>query len=125
MMADANLAGGLVVCIGADPELVTALNAHDAFVVHVLSRDVNEVAAMRAFVRSKGWYGCVSVDCLEGDRLPHTDNLVNLFIDNGDEPRLTEDEILRVLTPKGVAFIHGKDVSSQTKGWMKISKPWP
>ena len=125
MMADANLAGGLVVCVGADLELVTVLNAHDAFVVHVLSRDLKEVAAMRAFLRRKGWYGRVSVDRLEGDRLPHTDNLVNLFIDTGDEPGLTKDEILRVLSPKGVAFIHSKEVPSQTKGWTKIGKPWP
>jgi len=125
MMADANLAGGLVVCVGADLELVTALNAHDALVVHVLSRDLTEVAAMRAFLRRKGWYGRVSVDRLEGDRLPHTDNLVNLFIDTGDEPGLTEDEILRVLTPKGVAFVHRKELPSQTKGWTKIRKPWP
>ena len=125
MMADANMAGGLVVCIGADFKLVTALTAYDAFVVHVLSRDVNEVTSMRAILRSKGWYGRVSVDRLESDRLPYADNLVNLVIDNGDEPGLTEDEILRVLVPKGAAFVRGKKGSAGTNAWKRIGKPWP
>jgi len=121
MMADANLAGGLVVSIGADRELVTALNAHDAFVVHVLSRDVDEVAAMRAFLRSKGWYGRVSVDRLEGDRLPYADNLVNFVVASG-KCQVAGEEITRVLAPGGVAvFLNRKSKI----GNRKRVKPWP
>jgi len=121
VIADADLAGGLVVSIGADPELVTELNAHGAFVVHVLSRDVSEVAAMRAFLRSKGWYGRVSVDRLQGDRLPYADNLVNLVVASV-ECQVADEEITRVLAPGGVALFLNRQSKTENRKW---TKPWP
>lgn len=135
IIADANLAGGLIVSIGADRELVTALCARDAFVVHALSRDVKEVAAMREFVRRKDWYGRVSVDRLEGDRLPYADNLVNLIVMRDASYGMRDGEIGRVLAPRGVAIIHEKNgdlisrilypASRIEDGFVKFTKPVP
>ena len=107
--------GGLVVHVGCgDGTLTTALRANDSYLVHGLDADAGNIATAREHIRSKGLCGKVSVEVLDGKRLPYADNLVNLLV--ADElGGVTRDEVLRVLAPLGVAYIGGK----------KTVKPWP
>ena len=70
----------------------------------------------------------------DGQHLPYCDSLVNLLIadDLGDVPM---EECLRVLAPRGVAFVpadtdsspaaNGERLQIGERVWCKIVKPWP
>ena len=112
--------GGLVVHLGCgDGKLTAALRASDALVVHGLDRDPAQVAAAREHVGGLGIYGPVSIaQWRDPARLPYADNLVNLIVaeQQGD---LSEEEMLRVLAPRGIACLKAGD------GWTRLVKPWP
>jgi len=108
-------AGGLVVRLGcADAKALLALRHNENILVHGLDSDPGIVEAARKHVDATGAYGPVSVGHFDGKHLPYADNLVNVLIADaaGD---VTENEILRVLVPHGVARI----------GEKRIVKPWP
>lgn len=111
--------GGLIVLIGCgDGQLSASLGASDGYLIHCIDVDERKVQAARKHVQSLGLYGRVSVDTFDGKQLPYTDNLVNLLVaeDLGDVP-ITE--VMRVLCPRGVAYIR------QGGTWTKTVKPWP
>jgi len=76
------------------------------------------VARARKYIRSLGIYGYVSVDKLQGNRLPYAENLVNLLVaeDLGD---VTMAEAMRVLAPGGALYV------KQNGRWSKTIKPRP
>jgi len=97
------------------------LGAGESFLVHGLDTDVANVAEARENIRAAGLCGKVSVDTFTGDRLPYADNLVNLVVVE-DQGELTDDEIMRVLAPGGVAL----SLNRQSEiGHRKLVKPWP
>lgn len=111
--------GGLIVHLGcADGRLTASLRANERYLVHGLERDTALIDKARNHIRQAGLYGSVTIDRLTGDRLPYIDNLVNLVIaeDLGGVPM---DEVMRVLCPRGVAYI-----KSDGK-WTKTVKPRP
>jgi len=111
--------GGLIVHVGCgDGKLTAGLCANDSYLVHGLDTAPGIVETARKHIRSLGMYGRVSVDRLDGNRLPYVDNLVNLVVSE-DPGEIPMDEVLRVLAPNGVAYIkqHGR--------WAKTTKPWP
>ncbi|MCB1235287.1 MAG: class I SAM-dependent methyltransferase, partial [Verrucomicrobiae bacterium] len=115
--------GGFVVHLGSgDGELTAALKASDSYVVHGLDTDAAKVASARETLLAKGVYGKVSIDRLDGKKLPYTEGTVNLVVADSDAAAnwVSEDEIRRVLAPLGVAYL-------RTPGgdWTKIEKPWP
>ena len=111
--------GGLVVHIGSgDGKLTAALCVNDRYVVHGLDADPANIEKSREYIRSLGLYGKVSVERFEGDRLPYTDNLVNLIVSE-DLGEVSIDEVMRVLCPNGVAYV------KQDGQWTKTVKPWP
>jgi len=111
----AGVKGGLVVILGCDdPELLTGLRANDRYVVQGLDNDAGKVENARKAIKAKAIYGKISAAVFDGNNLPYIDNLVNLIVVNG-EWQVSRKEILRVLTPLGVALINGE----------KIVKPWP
>ena len=115
----AGIQGGLVVHIGCgDGKLTAALRAGDSYLVHGLDAKGQNVEKAREYVRSLGLYGSVSVERFDGNRLPYTDNLVNLIVseDLGD---ISMDELMRVLAPGGVAYI------TSGKKWTKKLKSRP
>lgn len=115
----AGIQGGFVVHLGCgDGTLTAALRSGEAFQVHGLDRDPKNVDRARELVRSKGLYGPVAVDSLSGDRLPYIDRMVNLLVaeDLGGIPM---DEVLRVLAPRGVAWL------KRDGAWTKTVKPVP
>ena len=119
ILETAGVEGGLVVHLGCgDGKLTAALRDNDRYFVHGLDSDPADVTAARAHIRSLGLYGPVSVDTFNGRQLPYADNLVNLVVceNLGEVPM---SEVMRVLCPKGVAYVKTGD------GWETTVKPWP
>jgi len=111
--------GGLIVHIGCgDGELTAALRANDSYLVHGLDSDPENVAAAREHVQSLGLYGDVFVEQWSGDKLPYIDNMVNLIVAE-DLGGISESEVMRVLAPKGVAYVKSKG------RWTKTVKARP
>lgn len=114
-----NVRSGVIIHYGCgDGRLTAALSQSAASVVQGLSRDANQVGQIRDRLAAQKLPGNVTVQHWQEDFLPYADNMVNLFVADGSEiPPMTE--IMRVLTPLGVACIKHDD------GWRKIVKPWP
>jgi len=119
IISSSGVKGGLVVHIGCGDGRVTAqLRVNDSYIVHGLDVDAEKIAKAREYIGSLGVYGDVSVDIFDGRRLPYVDNLVNLVV--AQRPGDVEmAEIMRVLCPKGVAYVK-KDGK-----WNKTVKSWP
>jgi len=119
ILGGSGVKGGLVVHIGCgDGKLTAALRANDSYLVHGLDRDAKNVETARQYIQSLGLYGKISVDQWKGGSLPYIDNLVNLVVSErlDDVPM---DEVMRVLCPKGVAYI------KQGSKWTRTVKPRP
>jgi len=113
----AGVPAGLVVQLGCgDGRLAAGLYAEGANIVQVLDKDVRKLAKARDYLRSKGLYGPVSVERLDGRRLPYAENLVNLIVADGSVSVPTA-EMMRVLVPGGVAYVN-KDGR-----WTRAVKP--
>ena len=111
--------GGLVVHIGCgDGKLTAALHASESYLVHGLDADSEKVVKARAYVRSLGLYGQVSVEHYQKDVLPYAENLVNLVVSD-NLGNIAMDEVMRVLCPDGVAYI------KTGNAWTKTIKPRP
>ncbi|MFB0553211.1 MAG: PQQ-binding-like beta-propeller repeat protein, partial [Phycisphaerae bacterium] len=111
--------GGIVVHLGCgDGKLTAALRISDSYTVHGLEADPAKVAEARNYIQAKGIYGTVSVERYSGSVLPYTDNLINLIVVQ-DAGKVSRDEVMRVLAPRGVAcaWRDGK--------WKKTVKAWP
>ena len=135
--------GGLAVQIGGDEKLVAAeLAATGRFLVQILAGDPAAVAALRRQLTEENAYGPVSADLLPaGNRLPFTENLVNLLIvAPGVAEASPADELFRVLCPRGVLIAATGRVSdaalraagfeignppADAEGWLVARKPWP
>jgi len=115
----AGVKGGFIVHLGCgDGRLTVALGGEDKFLVHGLDRDAGSIAGARDYIDEKGLYGRVSIEQRSSNVLPYNDNVVNLLV--GEElGGVSMDEVLRVLCPKGVAY-----VKAGAK-WKKTVKPWP
>ena len=107
--------GGLIVHLGCGDGKDTAkLLLDDRYLVHGLVRTEAEAQEARKNVMGLGVYGKVSIGLYDSNRLPYTNDLVNLLIDSTGT-KVPEAEIMRVLVPGGVAFVDGR----------KIVKSWP
>ena len=111
--------GGLIIHIGCgDGRLTSALLANDSYLIHGLDANPQNVKKAREHIKSLDLYGSVSVDRLTAKRLPYIDNLVNLVVSE-DLGRISMSEVMRVLSPNGVAYI------KKSGRWTKTVKPWP
>jgi outer membrane protein assembly factor BamB len=97
--------GGLVVVLGSDADLLGGFG--DGYIVQGIDGDRKRVEEARTELRSKGRTGPVTVKFWNGTRLPYTDGIVNLLVSFG-ERRVADEEIHRVLAPRGVAIVNGK-----------------
>ena len=125
ILDNAGVRGGLVVHIGCgDGKLTAALCAGEAYLVHGLDADPANVENARAHIRSIGLYGGVSVDRLEGSRLPYADDIVNLIVSR-DLGEISMDEVMRVLCPNGVALIRENgELNKTVKAWPDEIGEW-
>jgi len=99
----AGIKGGLVVFIGCDGEPLAELGSKDGFLVQGLETDAGKVKRLREYLFSKGLQGRVTVREFDGRNLPYVDGLANLVVMPNAECRVPNEEIVRVLAPRGVA----------------------
>lgn len=119
LVKQSGLKGGLVVHVGCgNGEITATLRMNKNIIVQGLESSAAQVEAARTMLLKKKLHGSISVLQWDGGALPYNDNLVNLlFI----EPtiKVSEKEIVRVLTPAGAAFV------KQGETWKKFTKPVP
>jgi outer membrane protein assembly factor BamB len=111
--------GGLIAHVGFDNgKLSSALHINERFIVHGISRDAEKIRDAREYLRKKNQYGKVTVQQWRDKTLPYSENLVSLLIIEhpDDVPRT---EVMRVLSPEGVAFIN------RNGDWKQLKKPRP
>jgi outer membrane protein assembly factor BamB len=114
--------GGLVVHLHCgDGKLTAALRANERYLVHGLATDPEKVETARKHIREQGLYGDVSVSLLTSKQLPYRDNLVNLMV-IGEPANVPDEEILRVLAPRGTAVFIDRQSKIENR---KLVKPWP
>ena len=119
VIAATGVRGGLVVHLGCgDGSLTTALRSNERYLVHGLDADEQAVQQARRSIAAAELLGKVTVEQFAGDRLPYADNIVNLLVVE-DAGAVTEQELQRVLVPRGAAYLREDD------GWRKIVKPRP
>ncbi|MBT3201836.1 MAG: PQQ-binding-like beta-propeller repeat protein [Phycisphaerales bacterium] len=107
--------GGLVVHVGCgDGKITAALRVNNSFVVQGIDTDPTCAAQTRAHADSLGLGGKVLADTFDGKLLPYTDNLVNLLVVS-KAYQVSKDEMLRVLSPGGVAIVDGKKITKPRK----------
>ncbi len=94
--------GGLIVHLHCGDGVQTAtLPSTTNCVVHALDTDLEQVEAARKRLKSAGRYGQVTVGWFDGKRLPYTDNLVNLIVIGDTRHEIRDEELKRVLAPRG------------------------
>lgn len=130
----AGIRGGVAVHVGCNNGQLTAeLRTSERFLVHGLDTSSADIEKAKAYIDSLGLYGEVSAETYDGVHLPYGDNVVNVVVIE-DPAQLTADEVMRVLTPGGVALVKSDcplldssslDKSGQVDGWTKYTKPWP
>jgi outer membrane protein assembly factor BamB len=119
ILSAAGVKGGLIVHIGCrDGKLTAAMHAGESHLVQGLDRDQTNVEKARQYISSISLYGKVTADRMKDNRLPYTDNLVNLVVSE-DLDDVPLDEVMRVLSPHGVAYIR------QNGKWKRTVKSRP
>ena len=119
ILENTGVEGGVVVHLGVETgHLTAALYADNSYVVHGLAQDKNHVEEAREYIRDKGLYGKVSVEKWNGKQLPYVTNMVNLVVAK-KSPEVSMEEIMRVLSPNGVAYIRKEGK------WISRKKSWP
>ncbi len=113
--------GGVCAVVGrTDADLALALAGQGGFVVQALHTDAAVCEQVRRDIRAQGMYGSVSADSCLAQRLPYTDNLVNLLVVDSytqlAKNGLSLSELLRVLTPLGTAYL-GESATAAPAGW--------
>lgn len=133
-----NVKAGLCVHIGVtDGSFTKDFGKSGSFLVHGLISNDIDLEIARKNIREAGIYGRVSVESADFSSLPYADNLINLLVVSDAklilEDKLKLEEVLRVLSPMGVACLQGW-VSTDAKGyivketidgWSLITKPMP
>jgi len=115
---------GLCVLVNvSDPELAIDIAETSRFVVHAVHENRDTVSAMRRAVDASGLYGRVSVSyaSFREGCLPYAENLANLIVVMNSGSRISNEEILRVLAPYGVAYANAKRI---VKSYPKEMDEW-
>lgn len=121
-------AGGICSVVeSTDADLPSSLAKQGSFIVQCLYKNRQECNEMRKQIRSLGLYGKVSAETYENGHLPYTQNLINIVVVDSYPLLANEDfrieEVKRVLTPLGTAFIGTSSDSELKAKWIdKLKK---
>ena len=119
ILEQSGVRGGLVVHLGCgDGKQTTELYTNERYLVQGLDTNPENVDRVRWQIEAKGLSGAVSADTFDGVHLPYIDNLVNLLVAE-DLGNVSMEEVVRVLCPRGVAYIR------RGGQWSRTVKPWP
>ena len=95
--------GGMVAYLGDNPEFLAELKLDTGHLVHgVLTTGLEKA---QKTIMGRGLTGRITVSKFNGKNLPFSDNLVNLMVVNSESLIVKNEEILRVLAPRGVAVL--------------------
>ena len=122
VVTESGVQGGLIVHVGGDDgSLLSSLRMTDSYVVQGLETDPARISKIRKTIQQAGLKGKVTVRGFDGVNLPYIDNMVNLLMMPSGAGRLTQPEIMRVLTPGGTAVVAGektvKPVPAEIDEW--------
>mgnify|MGYP003634719045 CR=1 FL=1 len=110
----ARLRGGIIVVLDAkDAALLSGLAVRPALQVQALMQQSEVVDSLRETIQEAGDYGQVSVNHYDGAELPYIDNLVNFLVCDSDTT-VSNDELMRVLAPRGSLFVKTADRYERT-----------
>ncbi|MHC4250829.1 MAG: outer membrane protein assembly factor BamB family protein, partial [Planctomycetota bacterium] len=130
-IAATGLKGGLAVVIGCDDTDLLKELGRSGFTVQALDVDPARVAQTRRSLKSAQLYGRVSAVQFDGEALPYAGNLVNAILIPDSGSRIPDDEIKRVLAPRGTAIARRKasgiwrPAPGIGDGYVAFSKPVP
>ena len=93
--------GGLAVVVGCDASTLPEQLSMSGFVVQILDTDAKEVMKVREMLLADGCHGKVSAVAFDGTHLPYVDNLVNLIVIRDARHEIRDEELKRVLAPRG------------------------
>ena len=124
------LKGGLAVVVGCDASTLPTQLSRNGFVVQMLDTDAKEVAKTRETLLADGLHGKVSAITFDGAHLPYIDNLVNLLLIENGKSDVPDEELQRVLAPRGVLVSKAEsanwNLDAQRMGdWFVYRKPVP
>ncbi len=117
----ASVRAGFVVWIGNAPaDTLEKLRSGKRVIVQALTPDPAAAARARRRLAAQRLSGPVTVSLwTTPGRLPYPDNLVNLLFCSQPLGKLSQEEVLRVLAPRGTAWFR------EASGWKSIRKPVP
>jgi outer membrane protein assembly factor BamB/dienelactone hydrolase len=116
--------GGLVVHVDAnDVAQAAALNSDSRFLVHFLYSESSVAEKASSAVVAGGLEGRVTVSVFDGENLPFVDNCVNAIVIWDAGSGMLDEEIKRVLVPRGVA-VKSRSVRGMT-GYVTVVKRIP
>lgn len=113
------IGSGLFVQVGcADGALVQGMAARGGWLAHGLDASPAQIERGRRRIQEAGLAGTASLEYWSYDYLPYATNLVSVLVAE-DLGRIGRDEVMRVLTPGGAAYL-------KTGGqWTAVKKPRP
>ena len=125
------ITGGLVVHLGCGDGMATLeLRTSNSLVVQGLDTSAENVAKARERIRSAGLYGRITVDSFDGKNLPYINNLVNVIVIRDMGHNIRDEEMVRVLAPRGVIIAPEKTripkpATRISDGFVMYRKPLP
>ncbi len=120
LLRENRIHGGVIVHVGCGAgEQSGELALEGNYLVQGLDTDRQKIDQALEYTQSVGFAGRLSFKLWDGGLLPYTDNLVNVLFWQVPSVEFDMTEIMRVLTPNGVAYIKEND------GWNKVVKPRP
>ena len=121
LISDSSIPGGICLILGdEDGSAAVEAGRNERFTVQALYTNQEQLQNARRTIQETGLQGRVSATLFNGKQLPYTDNLINVAVASG-EWQMTSEEIMRMLTPGGVAYVNG---TKKVKTWPEEIDQW-
>jgi len=103
---------GICVLLGdIDGKLAISLAQESELLIYLQLTSTEDLQAVRQIIDSAGYYGTrIFVEKGAYSRVHLADNLADALIVVDSETKISESEVLRVLCPRGIALMNGKEL---------------